>query len=615
MGSVSEEPRDIELECMESPPEIDLVTIVETQSPSSPRRVSFVEDAEQQLHTDVGDGESVPSSPAKSSPDPQFETLSSLSSLTTGRSSYATTFLRSLMFHSPRGSRWQRRRTRSTKSSPQNSPQRRKKPQISPMKHHNKRDEETGTPRSSRTAGTDDDTSSVWTNLWRRATLRSPMKRKESPHQREEKATSKKRKRIGYHHDDDEMYLRSPRRKHRRRRGGASRVSENYGTVHRPPCLARCCIFLGTALVVMVIGALFYNPTQRRVPSSDDDAVSRIISATNDSAFDATESPTPWSTATLYPTSATSTERRVTVVEKYGNLVVNGTQMYSSNTGSAVQLRGVSLSDKDGSFYSREVVEILAEKWNCSVVRAVVGVEGAGGYLQQPEVQRERVLRVVDAALEVGIYVVVDWHTSHAEDYLTDAVFFFADIVSRYGNTPNVLFEIYGRPVMSDWKTELKPYATTIANVIRRTGCPNLLIIGTSTWNQDVDEAALDPIDGVENVAYALHFSARTHQHWLRDKASAALDAGAALFVSQWSSTFATGDGDPDPVASRDWMDFLDASKISHINWHVGSGEDDHTSALLQGTDATNPAGWSLDNFSPSGLIVLGVLTSRHYFS
>ena len=92
-----------------------------------------------------------------------------------------------------------------------------------------------------------------------------------------------------------------------------------------------------------------------------------------------------------------------------------------------------------------------------------------------------------------------------------------------------------------------------------------------------------------------------------------ALDAGAALFVSQWSATYATGDGDPDPEASRDWIDFLDARKISHINWHVDGGDDD-ASALLPGTDATNPAGWTLENFSPSGVLVLRFLSSSYYY-
>ena len=55
--------------------------------------------------------------------------------------------------------------------------------------------------------------------------------------------------------------------------------------------------------------------------------------------------------------------------------------------------------------------------------------------------------------------------------------------------------------------------------------------------------AALDPIAGDANVAYALHFYAGTHRQSLRDKAAFALERGVALFVTVGSQVAAPPSG------------------------------------------------------------------------
>merc|ERR1719188_2551149 len=116
------------------------------------------------------------------------------------------------------------------------------------------------------------------------------------------------------------------------------------------------------------------------------------------------------------------------------------------------------------------------------------------------------------------------------------------------------------------WSGQIKPYHEQLVSVIRQHSA-NLIILGTRTCSQDVDEAARDPVSG-ENLAYTLHFYASTHKGELRDKARAALGAGAALFVTEWGTCEASG-GSVDLGESETWLAFLAANHISSANWAI----------------------------------------------
>ncbi|KAJ8598311.1 hypothetical protein CTAYLR_007559 [Chrysophaeum taylorii] len=438
----------------------------------------------------------------------------------------------------------------------------------------------------------------------------------------------------------DDVEFGAPRQAGRRQKSidgrGGSELPEDYGrVVNTPPCLARCCMFVGAVFTVVVLAALFFP--WKRNEFSDDDTTSLVVLDTPAPSASQSAAPHPPTAKpkkepsvtftgepTTFPTSGGTTRaptpfRWKPPVDEFGRLYVNGSELWSETKRAPVQLRGASLyrSNTGGGgedFYARPVVETLAKRWNCSVVRAALDVGNDGGYLEDTAANRDRVYNVVRAAVELGVYVLVDWHTNAAENYQDEAVFFFADLVSRFGTYPNLLFEVYGEPVSVSWAATIKPYAEKIANVIRRTGCDNLIIVGTRTWSQDVDEAALDPITDFDNIAYSLHFYARTHRQWLRDKADVALSYGAAIFVSQWGTGFAVGGGggggggDPDELAVREWTDYLDARRISHVNWHVSDREDDDAAFLLPGTTATYPELWSAADLSSSGLLVRNIL-------
>ena len=295
------------------------------------------------------------------------------------------------------------------------------------------------------------------------------------------------------------------------------------------------------------------------------------------------------------------------VVQKHGQLRVQGNRIVDQ-AGAPVQLRGMSLfwSQWVPKYYTASTVKWLRDDWKVTVVRAAMAVK-PDGYEKNPAAERDKVIAVVDAAIESGIYVIIDYHAHTAHENLPLARAFFADMARRYGNSPNVLYEPYNEPLNVSWTRVLKPYHEAVIDSIREFDPDNIVIAGTRNWSQKVAEAAANPIART-NVAYALHFYANTHGQWLRDDAMKALDRGVALFVTEYGTTDASGDGKVNEAATRAWWAFLDRNSISHLNWSVADLRES-SAALLPG--ASPNGGWALTQIKPSGILVRDELRAK----
>ncbi len=261
-------------------------------------------------------------------------------------------------------------------------------------------------------------------------------------------------------------------------------------------------------------------------------------------------------------------------------------------------LAGVSLfwSQWKGEFYNRSAVRWLKKDWKISAIRIPVGVT-PDGYLAHPERERKKIDTAIDAAIEAGIYVIVDWHDHHAERHVVAATDFFASIARKYGQHPNVVYEIYNEPLDVGWSEVVKPYAKTVIREIRKYDPDNLIVVGTPTWSQRVDYAAKDPIKD-NNVAYTLHFYAATHKEPVRQIAQRAIDAGLPIFVTEWGAGRANGNGPLDYKSAASWVEFLKKNKLSHLSWSL-CDKAEASAALMP--DASPEGGWTVRDLTPSG--------------
>lgn len=295
-----------------------------------------------------------------------------------------------------------------------------------------------------------------------------------------------------------------------------------------------------------------------------------------------------------------ASENDVKIVDLYGQLKIAGNQIVNQK-GDTVALRGMSLfwSQWIGKYYNYDCMKWLRDDWKCTVVRAAMGVE-SGGYLTNPATEMAKVKTVIDACIDLGMYVIVDWHDHNAHNHQAEAITFFKEIASLYGSKPNIIYEIYNEPEQVSWLNVIKPYAEAVINEIRSIDTDNIIIVGTPTWSQDVDVAAANPLS-FENVAYALHFYAASHKQSLRNKALTALNKGVALFVSEYGTCEYTGTGIIDYVELGKWYDFMDEHKLSWCNWSIAD-KNETSAALKSGASATG--NWSSSNLSESGTLV-----------
>ncbi len=263
-------------------------------------------------------------------------------------------------------------------------------------------------------------------------------------------------------------------------------------------------------------------------------------------------------------TFAQSIVRQNGLLKVTNNRVTNESSQPISLAGNSIFWSNFSEGAK---FYNAETVAHAANDWNTSIIRAAMGVEDSQGYLTNPTREMNKVKAVVDAAIENGIYVIIDWHSHNAELYQGQAIEFFTEMSRLYGQNKNVIYEIYNEPINQSWTT-IKNYAEPVIDAIRANDPDNLIVVGTSFFSQRVEEASRNPIDDV-NLAYTLHFYAGTHRQELRDEAIRAMNNGIALFVTEWGAVNADGDGGVDREETLRWMEFLQEYKISHANWSI----------------------------------------------
>ncbi|TVR70152.1 MAG: glycoside hydrolase family 5 protein [Marinilabiliales bacterium] len=295
-----------------------------------------------------------------------------------------------------------------------------------------------------------------------------------------------------------------------------------------------------------------------------------------------------------------------TPVETHGRLRVEGNRIVGEH-GEPVQLMGMSHYWSvwgPQKYYNADVVRWLVEDWKVDLARASMAVEinqqGENkGWLYNRENQERMVETVIQAAIDNGIYVLVDWHTHHL--HTEPAKEFFDYMAEKYGHYPNLIWETFNEPVRQSWP-EIAEYTKEVTSVIRRHS-DNLIIAGTRNWSQYVDEAADDPLTD-KNTAYSLHFYAGTHGSELREKGDYALSKGIALFITEWGTSRADGgrDGTIFPDETEEWITWALERDISMANWSLA---DLRESSAALNSEASVSGGWHPESdLSPSGRLV-----------
>jgi len=292
-------------------------------------------------------------------------------------------------------------------------------------------------------------------------------------------------------------------------------------------------------------------------------------------------------------------------VKYHGQLKVKEVNILNKNN-EIVVLKGVSFGWHNWwpRFYNSEIVKYLKEEWKCNVVRLAMGIEPENGYLKNPDWSEALIEKVVEAAIENDIYVVVDWHSHNI--YIKEAIDFFTKIAKKYGDKPHLIYEIFNEPERISWE-EVKRYSIEVINAIRQYDPDNIILVGCPHWDQDIHIVADNPILDYENIMYTVHFYAAAHKQPLRDKVVYALNKKIPIFVSECGAMNYDGNGSIDYDEWNKWMQLIYENKLSWIAWSIA--DKDETCSMLNKT-ASSTGNWDEKEIKEWGKLVLKTLKS-----
>lgn len=264
-----------------------------------------------------------------------------------------------------------------------------------------------------------------------------------------------------------------------------------------------------------------------------------------------------------------------------GRLHVKGTKLVDKK-GHEVQLRGVSTHGL--SWYPQYVNDKcfaqLHDKWGANVVRLAMYTEEYNGYCSGDAKNRSDLKKLIKKGVRLAkkhkMYVIVDWHIlsdGNPNSHKKEAKAFFREMSREFKGYNNVIYEICNEPNNgTSWK-EIKSYARSVISTIRKNDKKAVIVVGTPTWSQDVDQAAADPIKG-DNIMYALHFYAATHKADLRNKMTAAINKGLPVFVTEYGICDASGNGAIDKEEANRWVQTMDEYGVSYIAWNLSNKQE-----------------------------------------
>ena len=320
-----------------------------------------------------------------------------------------------------------------------------------------------------------------------------------------------------------------------------------------------------------------------------------------------TETPTIPTTPTVTPNPPPVTQTG-TPFAKHGKLHVSGAYLYDEHNEKyqlyGMSTHGINFGSEFSRYVNKDAFQTLRDDWNTNCIRLVLYPKGYGGYCvggNQAELKK-LMCDGIEYATELGMYVLVDWHVHeyNPQDTQTEAIAFLSEISAKYKSYGNVLYEICNEPTGSPWSPAIKPYAQAVIPKIRENAPDAVIIVGTNTWSQDLEEAWADKLK-FDNVMYTFHFYANTHTDSMRTRVENVIKNDMPVFITEFGTCNASGDGGFNATESESWFALIKKYNISHMNWSL-CNKGETASAISTGCSKTS--GWVESDLTESGKLI-----------
>ena len=343
-------------------------------------------------------------------------------------------------------------------------------------------------------------------------------------------------------------------------------------------------------------------------------SVSKITLTTGTSSSGSSSSSSSSSSTTtsdvetkVEPTSVTGTP-----YANHGKLSVSGANLLDEK-GEKYMLygfstHGLNFGDEFSRYVNEDAFATLVDDFNTNCIRLVLYPKGYNGYCNGGDQSALKTIMKngIEYATKKGMYVLVDWHVHNYNPQETQdaAKTFLAEIAKEYANYGNVLYEICNEPTNSPWDSAIKPYAEEVIPVIRHYAPDAVVIVGTNTWSQDIEEPLSNPLDKATygNVMYTFHFYANSHTDSYRSRVESAVNSGLPVFITEFGTCDASGNGGFNSSESASWFSLCEKYSISHMNWSLSNKSE--TASAIQ-SSCSKTSGWTSSDLTESGKLVV----------
>ena len=265
---------------------------------------------------------------------------------------------------------------------------------------------------------------------------------------------------------------------------------------------------------------------------------------------------------------------------KNGKLSVKGADLVNQY-GEKFQLYGVSTHGLQwfGRYANFDTIASIQENFGNNIIRFAFYTD-ENGYCDGTESKQKQMLedliRGVDAATALGLYVIIDWHMVGAENpddknpltYLEQSKQFFSYISNYYKDQNNILYEIMNEPNGKTTWADCKKYANEVIPCIRK-NTDAIVLVGNPRWTADLYSVMKDPLVGYENIMYTYHFYAADHSN--TTQVETAYDNGFPVFISEFGFMYSDGDGNYSEKNGNRWKQVLDSRNISYVAWNISN--------------------------------------------
>ena len=244
------------------------------------------------------------------------------------------------------------------------------------------------------------------------------------------------------------------------------------------------------------------------------------------------------------------------------------------------------------------------KQYGANVIRLAMYTETSSGYLEEPR-NLDFVYIGIENAIAENLYVIVDWHILSDGNPLThmeEAIAFFSEISERYGQTPNILYEICNEPNGDTTWEDIAAYAAMVIPAIRKNAPEAVVLVGTPNYSSRLRDAMASPLP-FSNLLYSCHkyidvspAAEDSQEYWLQK----AVETGFPVFVTEWGINGSEGEN-MDLANARQFVKFLNENQISWCGWALSNAEEIHGTIS---PDSDKLSGWGWEDLTPGGRLM-----------